>query len=212
MSSFERPKDEKELQEREATGIIRASRFVRRYAHSKQLISIDIIYKLHKKIFENARPEIAGRVRSEDVEIRNSQHKPPHYSRVVTQMNELGIELGQKVKNLETLESLTILGEEPTETDITAIENIIHTAAWLHHKITYIHPFVDGNGRTARLVQNLILERYGLIGISIKIGKENKNAYCNALKQIDKHNDYEPLMEMITNGLVDRYNGVTLIY
>ena len=66
---------------------------------------------------------------------------------------------------------------------IDEIEKIIRLSAWVHHKITHIHPFREGNGRTARLAGNLILERYGLVGISIKVEKENKNQYCNALAQ-----------------------------
>ena len=83
-------------------------------------------------------------------------------------------------------------------------------AAWLHHTITFVHPFREGNGRTARLAANLILERYGLAGISVKIEKENKNQYRQALAQIDSANDFEPLVSMIYDGLIERYGGVPL--
>jgi len=43
----------------------------------------------------------------------------------------------------------------------------------------------------------LILERFGLVGISIKIEKENKATYRKALAQIDQREDYEPLMDLI---------------
>ena len=55
-----RPYNEEELQRREAIGIIRASRFVRRYAHAHKLITIQIISDIHKEIFADAWPEIAG--------------------------------------------------------------------------------------------------------------------------------------------------------
>jgi len=62
------------------------------------------------------------------------------------------------------------------------------------------------------LASNLILERYGLVGISIKVEKENKNRYQKALAQIDKFQDYEPLMELIYEDLVERYHGVAIKY
>ena len=90
------------------------------------------------------------------------------------------------------------------------IHHVFNLASYLHHIITYVHPFRNGNGRTARLAGNLVLERYGLVGISIRIEKENKNRYRNALAQIDKHHDYERLLDLITEGVVDRYNGVVM--
>ena len=102
--------------------------------------------------------------------------------------------------------------EHASEADLKCIEDIVHTAAWIHHLITYIHPFREGNGRTARLAANLILERYGLIGISVKIEKENKNRYRQALAQIDQMEDYEPLVSIIYEGLLDRYSGVNMKY
>jgi len=35
-------------------------------------------------------------------------------------------------------------GDDPEEKVLDAFENIVLTAAWLHHKITYIHPFREG--------------------------------------------------------------------
>lgn len=100
--------------------------------------------------------------------------------------------------------------DEPNDEIFEGIEKVIHVAAWIHHKITWIHPFPNGNGRTARLSANLILERYGLMGISVKIEKENKNRYRQALSQIDKAWDYEPLCELIYEGIIDRYEGLPL--
>jgi hypothetical protein len=46
----------------------------------------------------------------------------------------------------------------------------------------------------------------------VKIEKENKNTYRNALAQIDRMKDYEPLKNLIYEGLADRYNGVVVKY
>jgi hypothetical protein len=55
-----RPEDKGELQKREAIGVIRASRFVRKFANSKSSIDIGTIQKIHAVIFQEAWPEVAG--------------------------------------------------------------------------------------------------------------------------------------------------------
>lgn len=193
-----RPKDEKELQKREAIGTIRASRFIRRYAKSNQPIDFDTICAIHREIFKDAWPEIAGKFRTENLKISDSKHLPCHHTNVIPNIKIADLELAQKLKGLKRI----VFDEN---TSLSDVEKIVNIAAWLHHQITYIHPFRDGNGRTARLATNLILTRFGLIGISIKIEQENKNNYRRALAQIDQKKDYEPLMTFIFEGLIERY-------
>ena len=208
-----RPKDEEELQKREAIGVIRASRFIRKYAQSHQDISVDVICKIHKEIFKSAWPEIAGVFRIEDLVISDSELILPHYIEVPGLMKMLNDDLATKLKDLKECEGYVIsLAHEVTDEGIECIEKIIHLTSWLHHRITIIHPFRDGNGRTARLAANFILERYGLVGISVKLEKENKNQYRKALEQIDKYEDYEPLESIITEGIMERYDGVSMKY
>lgn len=207
-----RPKTEEELQTREAIGVIRASRFVRKYAHSHKAISMATICDIHKEIFREAWPEIAGKYRDENLKITYSKHLPPHHSEVVPLMLQKNVELQEKLEALQTVEGI-ITGKHNNEDELTeAFDEVIHVAAWLHHTITFVHPFREGNGRTARLAANLILERYGMVGISVKIEKENKNRYRQALAQIDSMNDFEPLVNLIYDGLVERYEGVPLKY
>ena len=210
MSIPKRPENEEELQKREAIGTIRASRFVRKYAKSKDPISIDTICAIHAEIFKEAWPEIAGVWRIENLKITDSHHLPPHHSEVPGLAENLNEEFTEKTKELQSIKGFVLGKSAPTDEELQAIDDIINVAAWIHHKITHIHPFRDGNGRTARLATNLILERYGLVGISIKIERENKNEYRQALSQIDNHNDYEPLVDIISRGLIDRYHGVPM--
>ncbi len=207
-----RPQNEEELQKREAIGVIRASRFVRRYAGSHKSIDIETLSLVHAEIFKEAWPEIAGKYRDENLEITDSKHLPPHHSKVFEQMSEASKEFSSKLNKLEQVEGLLIKATVQNDEMIQAVDNVVDCAAWIHHLITFIHPFRDGNGRTARLAANLILERYGLIGISIKMEKENKNRYRQALAQIDSVKDYEPLKAIIYEGLIDRYNGVGVKY
>jgi cell filamentation protein len=208
-----RPRNEEELQKREAIGVIRASRFVRKYAHSHKKINVDSIYEIHKQIFIDAWPEIAGKYRNEELFIAGSELVLPHFSRVPQLMKEMNMNLVDKLEELKDCEGHILeLNQKITDEAMECIDKVLNVTAWLHHSITFIHPFREGNGRTARLAANLILERYGLIGISVKLEKENKNIYCKALSQIDKHNDYKPLKDIISEGIIDRYNGVVIKY
>ena len=207
-----RPQTEEELQKREAVGVIRASRFIRKYAHSRKAINMAVICEIHKEIFNEAWPEIAGKYRDENLEITYSKHLPPHHSEVASLMLKKNAELQKKLETLKTVEG--IIGDKNSKENaqIAAFDAVIRIAAWLHHAITFVHPFREGNGRTARLAANLILERYGLVGISVKIEKENKNQYRQALAQIDNANDMEPLVNLIYDGLLERYQGVPVKY
>lgn len=176
-----KPSNEEELQKREAIGIIRASRFVRNFAKTNKPINIGVIKDIHKTIFKEAWPDIAGEYRKENLEISYSKHLPPHHSRVPQLMQEMDTDLKSKIQELKPLKGIIIHDVELSENEGLNLQKVIDLSAWIHHKITYIHPFREGNGRTARLAGNLILERYGLVGISIKIEKENKERYRKAL-------------------------------
>ena len=137
---------------------------------------------------------------------------PPQHSEVSALMIQRNQELQERLKILQTVEG--VIGSRRSDEDklTQAFDAIIRMAAWLLHTITFVHPFREGNGRTARLAANLILERYGLVGISVKIEKENKNRYRQALAQIDSMNDFEPLVSLIYDGLLERYDGIPLKY
>jgi len=209
MKDFVVPKTQEELQEREAVGVIRASRFVRKFARSRNDIDISSIYAIHKEIFKDVRPNIAGELRREDLSITHSRHRPMHYSHVPAAMIETDKEFKEILGGLKLVPKMAIRGNIKIKNkELKMIQKIVKAAAWIHHKITHIHPFAEGNGRTARLMANLILERYNLIGISVKMERENKNRYLQALSQIDEAGDYKPLISLIFEGMTDRYNGV----
>jgi len=102
--------------------------------------------------------------------------------------------------------------------------NTIELAAYVHHELVRIHPFVDGNGRTARLLMNLILMREGYPPIVIakkerkkyfeslekahfgnfrdffnfiaRAAERSLNLYLNALTPATKNNELIPLSEL----------------
>ena len=208
-----RPKNNKDLEKRAAIGVIRASRFVRRYAKSNKEIDVSTIRHIHKEIWKDVWLEIAGEYRIENLEISGSSLLLPHFTEVPKLMEQMDFELAEKIKKTgnECRGVIVDFGEINDEL-LECIDKVVALSAWAHHKITYIHPFREGNGRTARLIANLILERYGLVGISVKVEQENKNTYIQALSQIDTVADYEPLKNLIYKGLIERYAGVAMKY
>lgn len=209
---FRRPANEKEFQKRQAAGAIRASRFVRKYAHSHLSINVNAFKLIHKEIFKDVWPDIAGRYRTEPVEIADSSHLPPHYSKVSILMNEMEEELGEYTKDLKVAEGFILDIENDSKERYELIDKVLFLAARVHHLITFIHPFREGNGRTARLAANLILERYGLVGLSIKVERSDKDRYRKALAHADKTWDYDPLIDLIVEGIIERYHGVPKKY
>lgn len=69
-------------------------------------------------------------------------------------------------------------------------EHPVKIAALLHLKFVTIHPFRDGNGRTARLLMNFELVKHGYLIINIQPDKDSRTAYMEALRlaQVKKQN------------------------
>lgn len=73
------------------------------------------------------------------------------------------------------------------------IENCTHpvlVAAYLHDELVRIHPFIDGNGRTCRLLMNLYLLRYGYTIVALKGDNDKKIQYYKALEK--SHTEHNP--------------------
>jgi len=72
----------------------------------------------------------------------------------------------------------------------------VERAALVHSIVVKIHPFVDGNGRTARLLLNLELMKNGYPPIVIK--KEDRLAYYKALDKAHTEDDNEDFIEIVS--------------
>lgn len=77
-------------------------------------------------------------------------------------------------------------------------------AALLHGELVKIHPFVDGNGRTSRLLMNLDLMNSGYNPIIIK--KEDRFAYYDALDKAHMTRDYTDFVKLITKLEIEMLN------
>ena len=79
-------------------------------------------------------------------------------------------------------------------------------AAFLHGELVKIHPFIDGNGRTFRLIMNMELMRSGYVPVIIK--KDNRLKYYEALDKAHTTGDYTDFVKLVTdaeNEMLDRY-------
>ena len=154
----------KNLQEHlEAKNHEEAMNFLFEVVDSKKRLTLShhLIRQLHQLVVKDTEASIAGTYRNTDVQILGSKHRPPPGYQVQEQMTKF-FEWMTESKNKY----------HPVE-----------FAALAHHRFVAIHPFEDGNGRTGRLLMNLLLMRSGY-PIAI-IQKNDRTKYYNALDDAD---------------------------
>ena len=122
-------------------------------------ITEEIICHLHYLFYLGINPDVAGRYRTRQVFITGTDYVPPAAKDVPTCMADLVAELAMKQNKLHPVEF----------------------AAHAHRRLVDIHPFEDGNGRTARLLMNLILVNRGFCIVSIP--PILRREYITALQQ-----------------------------
>ena len=83
-------------------------------------------------------------------------------------------------------------------------ENIIKRVARFHLSFEHIHPFVDGNGRIGRVLNNYILLRDGHVPINIKF--IDRSLYYDAFVAFDKKEDTRIMEEIVGKALSNSYH------
>lgn len=148
----------------EAINHIQAIDFIRELASKKrQEIALDDILAIHKIVLQKIDDMHAGIFRKVMVKIAGSQTIFPNAAKVPFLMVEFMSWL-QDVQNHPVI-----------------------VAALAHYKLVMIHPFVDGNGRTARLLMNLLLLQCGYPLAIIK--KEQRATYIASIEHV-AHSDF----------------------
>lgn len=79
-------------------------------------------------------------------------------------------------------------------------------AAYLHARLTDIHPFADGNGRVARLLTNMALLAMGMPPVVIR--EQDKTAYYAALDVFHLEGDLNPLKRFIMTESILTWEGL----
>ena len=123
------------------------------------------IRQIHTVVLKGIDDANAGAYRKVAVEISGSEFSPPGPESVSAEMRDFGV----------WLNTATIPGKRFASVEGILIATAAHT--WFVH----VHPFIDGNGRVARLLMNLVLMRFG-IPIAI-IAREDRIRYYDALEQ-----------------------------
>ena len=130
------------------------------------------IKQIHSIVLKDIDSENSGVYRKEKVFITGARHTPPDYTAVLDEMQNF-IKLYNKAwSKLHPVER----------------------SALLHIEFVKIHPFIDGNGRTARLLQNLELMKYGFPPIVIK--KEQRLKYYQALDKAHTKGQMEDFFKL----------------
>jgi Fic family protein len=131
------------------------------------------IKSIHQLILKNIDDNNAGVYRKINVIISGAEHLPPDAVRVQSDMENL------------------IDWHQSQGATLHPVERV----ARLHADFVKIHPFVDGNGRTARLLMNLELMKSGFPPVVLPV--ERRLQYYEALDKAHTKNDYEPFLQLI---------------
>lgn len=150
----------------------KAYRYVKKCIAAEKQLSENIVKDIHSILTENI--IIGGIYRNQEVRISGAGHTPPSG-------NDMYVQIKNFFSDLQYKNEL----------------NAIELAAWTHAEFVRIHPFIDGNGRTARLIMNYQLMRNGFLPISI--AKENRLEYYNALEEYAVKNNLMPFSKLIGN-------------
>lgn len=139
------------------------------------LTSKDIL-SLHGLVLRSIEDEFAGRLRNAGVRISGANFVPPNALKVSDLLDQLVEYVNANPLGLNPIELATVF----------------------HHRFVHIHPFFDGNGRTVRLVMNLLLMRHGFPP-AIILANDRKKYYA-ALNMANKGN-YAKLMLLMAQSL-----------
>jgi len=137
--------------------------------------SENLIRSFNQIVQQNIDKEWAGRYRNSAVIIGGAKYRPPEAIDVPNLMREM-IEWYSDNKKMHPIELASII----------------------HHRITNIHPFFDGNGRTSRLVMNIILMQAGFPLVVVM--KNDRKRYYATLSVADK-GDYAPFVNFISRAV-----------
>ena len=153
----------------EAINHTEAISYIKDIAKQDIEISERTIKEIHALILHGIDRGNAGRYRTVPVMISGSTHMPPQPYLIEKQMEDFILRFKQMEK--EKVHPVLI-------------------AAYLHDELVRIHPFIDGNGRTSRLLMNLYLLRNGYVIITLKGSNDAKVSYYMALEK--SHTEHLP--------------------
>lgn len=141
-------------------------------------LSTDTILLLHKMLLTNIRDEVAGRFRGKNELVCVGTHIAIPGEFVKERMNEIIIRFNSDIDTPH-----------------------LHKVARFHDEFENIHPFLDGNGRIGRVINNLLLMRFGFPPIIIR--NKEKDAYYKAFRSYDVSHTTIPMIRIFEIALLE---------
>lgn len=169
----------------EVIGHKEAIDYIKELAEQGTAVGEREIKDIHNIIMRGIEKEEAGQYRKLDVRAAGTEHVySPHY------------------RIQELMEDFASWLQSPETNALHPVEQ----ATQAHYKLASIHPFKDGNGRTARLLMNLILHKHGY-PIAV-ISNENRKEYIDSLIHAQESDDdtapfFEIVIDVVKESLID---------
>lgn len=148
----------------------KAFAYVKKCISENKQLDENIVKDIHSILMENIL--VGGVYRNVEIRITGAKHKPPAPSEMYYQIKEFFSNINSK-------------------SDLNPIE----LAAWTHAEFVKIHPFIDGNGRTSRLIMNYQLMRNEFLPVSINT--EDRLEYFNLLEEYAVNGNLAPFVDFI---------------
>ncbi|MFH1976458.1 MAG: Fic family protein [Pseudomonadota bacterium] len=164
----------------EAKNLARVVSYINTKANEQEL-TLEVILSLHKMLIANIRDDIAGRFRKAGEWVRVANHIAPDPKEVVARLEQMLAAYNANSR-----------------------ENIIKRVALLHLTFEYTHPFVDGNGRIGRVINNYLLIREGFVPVNIKF--IDRKMYYEAFKEFDEKGTANIMEEIVGKALTNSYH------
>jgi Fic family protein len=169
----------KTLQEHlEAINHQEAIQFIEQLVVNLQTFNKSALLQLHRLILMGIDTKNAGVYRTVEVRISGSKHVPPS----PLLLNDL----------MDGYFEFYMLNKRTMHPVLLAAE--------MHERLVTIHPFIDGNGRTARLVMNLVLLQNGYTLVNIKGNLKNRLKYYQALEQVQLNHEHTEFYKLILSS------------
>lgn len=164
----------------EAKNLARVVDYIDKRAKEQELTG-EVILFLHKMLISNIRDEISGRFRAGEERVRVGTHIAPHASEIPGLMKKMFADY-----------------------NASSHEHIVRRIARLHLAFEYAHPFIDGNGRIGRVINNYLLIREGYVPINIKF--IDRSRYYDAFKEFETNNKTAIMEEIVGRALTNSYH------
>jgi Fic family protein len=166
----------------EATNHYYAIDFIKDFAQNNKSITEPILLQIHQLVLKGIDDTHAGKYREQQVLISGAKHITPQPFLIKKEMEDFFIWYNEQKRNLHPV----VLSAE------------------LHLKLVTIHPFIDGNGRTGRLLMNLILLQNGYPIAILKGDVASRLNYYECLEMAQTQNDKTGFIELILQNVKER--------